>query len=372
MIETKKLFKFLKKERIDFFTGVPDSVLKTASSFLESKKEKHFITTNEGSSIAMAIGYYLATKKIPCVYMQNSGLGNAINPLISISHKKVYSIPMLIIIGWRGAPGIKDEPQHNVKGKITKSILKLLNIKSVTLNNDKDFKKLKKLIKFSKLNSVPVAILLKRNILINNINNNSKLQKKISISDKIQRSDVIELLLKIIKKNTKLIATTGFTSRELNQIRLKKRTNKGNDFYMVGGMGHSSVLSLGVSTKTKHEVICLDGDGSFLMHLGSIVSIGKKSRKNFKHLLFNNFSHESVGGQSTNIDKVNIEKLIKSVGYKYYFLLKKKREIKNKLKIFLRKPGPSLLEVRIKMGSMKDLSRPKNLIKIKKNFVNSF
>ena len=121
MIETKKLFKFLKKERIEFFTGVPDSVLKTASSFLEPKKEKHFITTNEGSSIAMAIGYYLATKKIPCVYMQNSGLGNAINPLISISHKKVYSIPMLMIIGWRGAPGIKDEPQHNVKGKITKN-----------------------------------------------------------------------------------------------------------------------------------------------------------------------------------------------------------------------------------------------------------
>ena len=369
MIETEKLFKFLKKEKIDFFTGVPDSVLKTASSFLESKKEKHFITTNEGSSIAMAIGYYLATKKIPCVYMQNSGLGNAINPLISISHKKVYSIPMLIIIGWRGAPGIKDEPQHNVKGKITKSILKLLNIKSVTLNNDKDFKKLKKLIKFSKINSVPVAILLKKNILINN---NSKLQKKINISDKIQRSDVIEILLKIIKKNSKLIATTGFTSRELNQIRSKKRSNKGNDFYMVGGMGHSSVLSLGVSTKTKHEVICLDGDGSFLMHLGSIVSIGKKSRKNFKHLLFNNFSHESVGGQSTNIDKVNIEKLIKSVGYKHYFLLKKKQEIENKLKTFLKKPGPSLLEVRIKMGSMKDLSRPKNLIKIKKNFINSF
>ena len=172
----------------------------------------------------MAIGYYLATKKIPCVYMQNSGLGNAINPLISISHKKVYSIPMLIIIGWRGAPGIKDEPQHNVKGKITKNILKLLNIKYVTLNNDKDFKKLKKLIKFSKINSVPVAILLKRNILINN--NNLNYKKIFIISDKIQRIDVIEILLKIIKKNTKLIATTGFTSRELNQIRLKKELTK--------------------------------------------------------------------------------------------------------------------------------------------------
>jgi len=369
MIETKNLFKFLKKEKIDFFSGVPDSVLKTTSSFLESKKENHFITTNEGSSIAMAIGYYLATKKIPCVYMQNSGLGNAINPLISISHKKVYSIPMLIIIGWRGAPGIKDEPQHNVKGKITKNILKLLNIKYVILNNVRDFIKLKQLIKFSKVNSMPVAILLKRNILVNS---NTKSRKNIYNFNKIQRIDVIEKLLKTIKKNTKLIATTGFTSRELNQIRSKKRVNKGNDFYMVGGMGHSSMLSLGVSTKTKNDVICLDGDGSFLMHLGSIVSIGKKKRKNFKHLLFNNFSHESVGGQSTNIDKVNIEKLIKSAGYKNYFLLKKKEEIENKLKIFLKKPGPSLLEVRIKIGSVKDLSRPKNLIKIKKNFMNSF
>ena len=269
----------------------------------------------------MAIGYYLATKKIPCVYMQNSGLGNAINPLISISHKKVYSIPMLIIIGWRGAPGIKDEPQHNVKGKITKNILKLLNKKYIILNKDKDLKKLKQLIKFSKKNSMPVAILLKRNILVSH---NIKSQKNLN-SSIIKRSDVLEKLLKTIKKSTKLISTTGFTSRELNQIRSKKRINKGNDFYMVGGMGHSSMLSLGVSTKTKNDVICLDGDGSFLMHLGSIVSIGKKKRKNFKHLLFNNFSHESVGGQSTNIDKVNIEKLIKSVGYKHYFLLKKAR-----------------------------------------------
>ena len=369
MIKTKNLFKFLQKEKIDFFTGVPDSVLKSASSFFESKKEKHFITANEGSSIAMAAGYYLATKKIPCVYMQNSGLGNAINPLISISHKKVYSIPILIIIGWRGSPGIKDEPQHNVKGKITTSILKLLNIRYLILNNDSDLKKLKKLIKFSKTNSTPVAILLKKNILINNI---TKAQKKISNINKIQRSDIIEKLLKKIKKNTKLIATTGFTARELNQIRSKKKINKGNDFYMVGGMGHSSVLSLGISIKTNHEVICLDGDGSFLMHLGSIVSIGKKKRKNFKHILFNNFSHESVGGQSTNIDKVNVEKLIKSVGYKNYFLLKKKREIENKLKIFLKKEGPSLLEVRTKIGTIKDLSRPKNLIKIKKNFINSF
>ena len=123
MIETKNLFKFLKKEKIDFFTGVPDSVLKAATSFFESKKEKHFITTNEGSSIAMAIGYYLATKKIPCVYMQNSGLSNALNPLISIAHHKVYSIPLILIIGWRGSPRLKDEPQHNVKGKITEKII---------------------------------------------------------------------------------------------------------------------------------------------------------------------------------------------------------------------------------------------------------
>ena len=317
----------------------------------------------------MGIGYNLATKKIPCIYMQNSGLGNAINPLISIAHKKVYSIPMLLMIGWRGSPGIKDEPQHQIKGKITLKLLKLLNIKFCILENEKDFKKLKKLINYCKKKSEPVAFLIKRNVLKTD-------NKKTKITEykkrDLQRKDFIEKLLGLIKNETKLIATTGFTSRELHQIRKNNKISKGKDFYMIGGMGHSSMVSLGISMRSKKEIICLDGDGSLLMHLGSIVSIGKIKKGNFKHVLFNNFSHESVGGQTTNIDKVNLKKLVTAVGYKNYYKIDKVKELQRAIKTFLKNTGPSFLEVKISTGSMKNLKRPKDFLKIKKNFQSSF
>ena len=223
----------------------------------------------------MGIGYNLATNKIPCIYMQNSGLGNAINPLISIANQKVYSIPLLLMIGWRGAPGTVDEPQHGVKGKITIDILKLLGIKYCILNRIEDFKKLKRIINFSKKNNAVVAFLIKKNILISK----NKFTKKINFKSNIKRADIIENLLKNIRNNSKIVATTGFTSRELHQIRKNKKISRGEDFYMIGGMGHSSMVSLGITLRSKAEVICLDGDGSFLMHLGSIISIAKINKK---------------------------------------------------------------------------------------------
>ena len=166
MIDVEKFFNCLKKNEISFFTGVPDSVLKDTNSHFKNKKNNyHFVTGNEGSAVALAIGYFLSTNKIPCVYMQNSGLGNAINPLISIAHKKIYSIPMLLLIGWRGTPGIKDEPQHMVKGAITTKLLKLLNINFCTIKTSKDLKKLKKIISYSKKTQQPVACLVSKNIL---------------------------------------------------------------------------------------------------------------------------------------------------------------------------------------------------------------
>ena len=369
MIETKKLFNFLKKNKINFFSGVPDSVLKNTKIYFEKlPSTQHMVTSNEGSSIALCIGYHLSTGNLPCAYMQNSGLGNAINPLISIAHKKVYSIPLLLLIGWRGAPGIKDEPQHELKGSITINLLKLLGIKHCIIKKDQDFKKLQKLINFSKKENQPVACLFRKNTLNNDYSKKTNISKKSSIL----RGDIIKELLNKIDKNTKLISTTGFTSRELNQIRNNLGTNKGSDFYMVGGMGHSSIVSLGVSLKTKKNVICLDGDGSFLMHLGSIATISKIAGKNFKHVLFNNYSHESVGGQTTNIDKLNIKNLVLSSGYKRYFKIKAKKQVSLKLEKFLKLKGPSFLEINISSGSLKNLKRPKNLQAVKKKFMNSF
>ena len=365
MILVDNLFKFLNKNKVNFFTGVPDSILKKTKNYLETKNKKiHITASNEGSAIATAIGYHLATKKIPCVYMQNSGLGNAINPLISIAHKKVYSIPMVLMIGWRGVPGSKDEPQHLAKGAITIKLLKLLGIKCCILNSEKDFIKLKKLLDFSKKNNSIIACLIKKNILNAKIAVNKTKNKKA-----ILREDFIKLLLENIDNKTNIISTTGFASRELHQARKKYSLGKGKDFYMVGGMGHSSMVSLGSSIFTKRQTICLDGDGSAMMHMGSLASIGNFVNKNYKHIILNNYGHESVGGQKTYSEKVNFKLVSKGAGYKNYFYLNKNKEIKNIIKKLILSNGPSLLEVDIAQKSMFNLLRPKNFYKIKKNFM---
>ena len=363
MIE-KNLIKFLKKN-INFYSGVPDSLLSGISKKLKGKKIKHFIAANEGSAISHGIGYFLAKKKIPCIYFQNSGLGNAINPIISIAHKKVYSIPLFLVIGWRGSPGSNDEPQHMVKGKITLQILKLLGIKYYIIKKNKDkinIQNLKILLNHSKKFNVPVACVIKKNVLIQ-----SEKNKKIK-SPKLQRSLFLESLLKKIKNNTRIISTTGFTSRELYRIRINNDLNQGKDFYMIGGMGHSLSVSLTHSVFSKKKTICIDGDGSLLMHLGSTVACGRYSQ-NFKYILINNFSHESVGGQNTNSEIVNFEILSKSVGFKKYLKINNKKEISKKLNSFLNFKGKVFLEVRVGNGSLVNLGRPKDFINIKKKFI---
>lgn len=364
MIDARTLLNFFKKNKIDFFTGVPDSVLKNFTSILT--KKNNIIASNEGGAVSIAIGNYLRTKKLSLVYMQNSGLSNAINPLISIAHSKVYSIPLLLMIGWRGAPGTKDEPQHQLKGNITKNILRLLNIKFLELNSHKNFNKLKILINYSLKKSRPVAFLIKKNKII--LNSRKILTKKLE-KNNLSRHFFINELLKNVKKNTRIISTTGFTSRELYQIRKEENVFNGKDFYMVGGMGHSSMVALGYSLKNKNEVICLDGDGSLLMHMGSLISTGFKSSKNFKHILLNNYCHESVGGAQIDTDKINFEKIVKEFGYKKYFKIKNTNDIKRSIGKFLSSAGPSFLEVIINPGTQKKLTRPKNLLEIKKNFI---
>jgi len=335
MILVKELLNTLKKNKISFYTGVPDSVLKNLSSYFDRlNKTKHIIAVNEGSAISIGIGYYLSTKKIACVYLQNSGLGNAINPLIAVAHKKVYSIPLLLMIGWRGSPNKKDEPQHEAKGKITPQLLKLLDINYCILRKKKDLVRLDKLIKNSYRTKTTVACLIERNVL--------KTQKKYKqiTKNKIfaSRKDFIFKLLKQISNNSKIISTTGYTSRELMQIRKEKKLFKGKDFYMVGGMGHASTLG----------------------YLGN---------SNLKHILLNNNSHESVGGQPTTAAGIDFKKLVKSLGYKNYFKISQTKKIDSTIKKFLNTKGPSFLEVLISIGSLDNLSRPNDLIQIKKKFM---
>ena len=365
MIKVGSLINLLKKNNSDFYTGVPDSVLKELSYSLQKKgKKNHIIATSEGSAISLGIGNYLSTKKIPCVYMQNSGLSNALNPLISIAHEKVYSIPLILIIGWRGSPKIKDEPQHNVKGKITESILKLLNIKYTIIRTNNDLKKFDQQIKNAKKNKSIVACLIEQGTLEKNY-------KKIKKKDyyKLDKEVFFKTLLEILDNQSKIISSTGYNSREIMHIRKKYQLKKSQDFYMVGGMGHTSSVALGYSLSTNKKTICVDGDGSFLMHLGSIKTAGTFANKNFKYILLNNNTHDSVGGQSTYAKNINFEKLSKSLGFKKFYNIKNNQNLKKILKQFLSGNSLNFLEVRVANSKIKNLPRPKNLIKIKNQFM---
>lgn len=364
MIKVKALINLLKKNNTSFFTGVPDSVLKELSFYLQKKKD-HVIATNEGSAVSIGIGYYLSTKKIPCVYMQNSGLSNALNPLISIAHKKVYNIPLILLIGWRGSPNIKDEPQHNVKGKITREILKLLNIEYVILKTKKDLKTFNQKIKIAKKNNTILAGLIEMGTL-----EKSKTKKQKGIFN-LDKELFFKTLLENLDNKTKVISSTGYNSRELMYVRKKYNLNKGKDFYMVGGMGHASSVALGYSLKNKKKIICIDGDGSFLMHLGSIKTIGSFAKKNLKYILLNNNTHDSVGGQETFAKNIELKKFSKSLGFKNFYEINKKDQLKKIIKKFIKNNSLDFLEVKVSNSKISNLPRPSDLIKIKKEFMNN-
>ena len=365
MIKVNSLINLLKKNNSKFFTGVPDSVLKELSVSLQNQsKSNHIIATSEGAAVSLGIGHYLSTKKVPCIYMQNSGLSNALNPLISIAHKKVYSIPLILIIGWRGSPRIKDEPQHNVKGKITEDILKLLNIKYEIIRSNKDLKKFDKLIKNAKKKNTIIACLIEQGTL-----EKEKKENKKKDFYKLNKEFFLKTLLQALDKNTKIIASTGYNSRELMYLREKYKIRKNNDFYMVGGMGHTTSVALGFSLSSKKKTICIDGDGSLLMHLGSIKTVGSFANKNFKYILLNNNSHDSVGGQSTYANDIDFKKLSKSLGFRNFYSIKRNKDIKKNIKKFLTNNNLNFLEVKVSNNKIKNLPRPKDLIKIKKQFM---
>lgn len=358
MIEPSSFYNELKKEEIDFFVGVPDSLLKNFCSFVDDniEKDNHIIAANEGNAISIASGYHLATKKIPVVYMQNSGLGNCINPLTSLADKEVYSIPMLLIIGWRGEPGKKDEPQHLKQGRITREQLKILDIDYFVIDENTDEKScLEKVIKRINKNSSPVAILVKENTF-----KKYKLKNKQKTIYKLKREEAIEEIINLSNDSDIFISTTGKTSRELYEIR-KNKGEAQKDFLTVGSMGHVSSIALGVAIGLKKQrVICLDGDGSLIMHLGSLPIIGAISPKNLIHVILNNCAHESVGGQPTVANEIDFEKLSSALNYKNFFQSSNVKQINDCWSQLIDSEGPSLFLINIKSSSRKDLGRPES------------
>lgn len=360
MVDVKEFYNELLNNEIDFFTGVPDSLLKSFCGYIKDNvsNDKHIMAANEGNAIGLASGYHLSTGKIGLVYMQNSGIGNAINPLASLCDKLVYSIPMLLLIGWRGEPGKKDEPQHKKQGLITTKILDVMEIPYEIIDeniNCDDMKlKVRTACEYMKRNNEPYALIIKKGAFGEyNLKNNSM------VNFDLTREEAIEVLLSSMNENSTIVSTTGMTSRELFELREKRKENHNRDFLTVGSMGHASQIALGIALNNKKkDVYCIDGDGAMIMHLGGLAIIGNQEVKNFKQILINNGAHDSVGGQETVGLKIDIVSIAKACGYKECYSCSSKDEIMMYSEKIKNSEGPVLLEIKVKKGARKDLGRP--------------
>lgn len=331
MIEPISFYNCLIKYNFDFFTGVPDSLLKELCTCINelSPKERNIIATNEGNAVALACGYNISSKKYGVVYMQNSGLGNSINPLLSLADDKVYEIPILFIIGYRGEPNTKDEPQHIKQGELTLPILDTLGIKYMIL--DETYKEqIKYCNNYMNKEKKSIAIIVKKDTFlkygkeINNKNNNI-----------LTREEVLETIIDNLNNEEYIISTTGKTSREIFEIRERKDMTHSNDFLTVGSMGHTASLALGISLFTEKNIYCIDGDGSMLMHFGGLAVAIQNAKDNFKYILINNGCHESVGKQPTIAYNIEINKILTGFGFNDVIIVNNKNELLlgiNKLK----------------------------------------
>ena len=343
---------------VEFFTGVPDSLLKEFCLCIDDRisNDKHIIAANEGNAVALASGYYLAQKSIPLVYMQNSGLGNAVNPLLSLCDPDVYSIPLLVMIGWRGEPGVKDEPQHVTQGRVQIELLEALGLPYEIISKDDDqfSNKISNVIEIAKNENRPVVLLIKKGTF-------EKYKTEIIQPDdqRMNREEALEIILENLDDNSIIVSTTGKTSREIFEIREKRGQTHEQDFLTVGSMGHCSSIALGIALAKPHrEVVCIDGDGAMLMHLGSLTSIASMKPKNFRHILMNNEVHESVGGQETAAKNLDLSAIVEAVGSSKVFKAATPNDLKTNITNFITCSGPSFLEVKIKPGSREDLGRP--------------
>ncbi|NQV38715.1 MAG: phosphonopyruvate decarboxylase [Candidatus Marinimicrobia bacterium] len=357
-ISPEQFFVELKNQDIKFFTGVPDSLLKQLCLCIDDNVDSthHIIAANEGNAMGLAVGYHLGTGKIPLVYMQNSGIGNMVNPLLSLCDPEVYSIPMLIVIGWRGEPGVKDEPQHVKQGKVQTALLRSLDIPFEIIDNkEKNFKiKITRGVEIAKKENRPFALIVRKGTF-------DTFNKAISLKkdSPFLREEVLIKLLGQFPENAIIVSTTGKTSREIFEIREKNGQTHNKDFLTVGSMGHCSSIAMGIAlSNPKRKVICIDGDGALIMHMGSLATAGKLSPKNFIHILLNNKVHESVGGQNTAGDIIDFQLLAKANNYSNIYSIENKYEVATVITKAIDDSGPIFIEINVDPGSRNDLGRP--------------
>lgn len=354
MINPSAFYNCCLKSGISFFCGVPDSLLKSFCAFLtDNCAGKHVITANEGGAIGLATGHTLATGEPVLVYMQNSGQGNAVNPLTSLVDPDVYSIPMILLIGWRGEPGTKDEPQHVKQGKVTCSLFETLSIPTTVLSDDKTLalSELSAAIQLAKTESRPVALVVRKGLFTD-----YALTKKDADVASIKRESVIEEIVRTLPTNAVIISTTGMISREVYEVRERFGQGHGQDFLTVGAMGHASMIALGIAKAQPHRlVVCLDGDGASIMQMGNMAIAAQARCANLVHIVLNNGAHDSVGGQPTVGAAIQLPSIAEAMGYHVI-------SPETPLVALFQMPTVSatrFMEIKVAKGARKDLGRPK-------------
>lgn len=355
----------------DFYTGVPDSQLKALCNYLMNiygiDQKHHIIAANEGNCTALAAGYHLATGKVPVVYMQNSGEGNIINPVASLLNDKVYAIPVVFIVGWRGEPGIHDEPQHIYQGEVTVKLLEDMGIKAFVIGKDTlDEEVAAVMEKYRKVLATGknVAFVIRKGAL----SYDGKV--KYENENTMVREEIIQHIVKASGEDP-IISTTGKASRELFETRIANGQSHKYDFLTVGSMGHSSSIALGVAiNKPNTRVWCVDGDGAVLMHMGSMAVLGANAPKNMIHVVINNGAHETVGGMPTVASKIDLVAIAKACGYPNAVCVDNFEALDAELEVAKSRHELSLIEVKCSIGARDDLGRPTTTaLENKRNFM---
>ncbi|HZE37633.1 MAG TPA: phosphonopyruvate decarboxylase [Stackebrandtia sp.] len=356
-VDPKDFCDHLARRGVTLFTGVPDSLLKQLGSHIMANlpRERHVITANEGAAVGLAIGHYLKTRTPAVVYMQNSGFGNTVNPLLSLADAEVYGVPMLLIVGWRGQPGVADEPQHVKQGRVQRELVEAMDLPWSVLPGDGDAaaKVVDEALDTAVARSCPYVLLVEKGTFADA----AKLPKE--PCDLPSREDALIAAASAVGDDAAIVSTTGMLSRELFEYRVNNDLSGDRDFLTVGGMGHASAIALGVAkAEPDREVWCFDGDGALLMHLGNLAVIADHAPDTYFHVVFNNGVHDSVGGQPTSINRVDVPAAARALGYRHATSVSTLDLLPAAVASLREHGGPALLEIKVKPGNRADIGRP--------------
>ena len=358
-MKASNLLSQLENMGFDTIAGVPDSTLKQFCDGVQTYEGnlKHYVTANEGAAVAVGIGAYLASGKPACVYMQNSGIGNIVNPLASLANGDVYGVPMLFIVGWRGEPGVKDEPQHVFQGKITCELFETLAVTYSVIDQNTTEEEMAAILQ-------EAGNTLERGDQFAIIVKKGTFEKEEPFTwdngNQMEREEVLGRILQALPRDTAIVSTTGKISRELYEQSDKIYGSHENLFMTVGGMGHASMIALGVAGKRPDKtVVCIDGDGAVLMHMGALPLIATQAPKNFYHIVINNMAHESVGAMPTGCQQTSFAEVARAAGYKTVDKLETLEAVDQIGTRIQEAEGPVLFEIPVSLGARSDLGRPK-------------